>query len=42
MIDFTDGFVILAYRHLILYFEVTKYLEDALIEKDKAIEIQEE
>ena len=42
MIDFTDGFIILAFRNIILYFDVTKYIENEKLEKEKPIEIYDE
>ena len=46
MLNLTDGYVVWAFRHLILYFDASKYFKDDTVEKDKEkdkiIEIQEE
>lgn len=38
MMDFVDGFIIMAYRNLIIYFEVTEYLDK---QEQKEVRIDE-
>ena len=38
MMDFADGFIIMAYRNLIIYFDVTEYLDK---QEQKEVRIDE-
>lgn len=40
MIDFTDGFIVLAFRNRLLYFDVSKYLQDEEIKKPQQEEYE--